>query len=179
MKSSIVIGPYLLIWQNPTESWICCAQDKEKEMVKAKGLLGWKPAKYEMKCTKCGHYEAVRVPIVPVNRTETRECFRSTASGIDYSSNYKSMNWKCKCGDMILNHKMPKESILIILSLVLLPLQALQAIGSFEGEFLLCYRRATHLFYYLFQGDDRDVEQIVNMHNPWIKSKFHLLLQEN
>ncbi|THU46815.1 hypothetical protein C4D60_Mb09t08870 [Musa balbisiana] len=135
-------------------------------MVKAKDLLGSKPAKCEMKCTKCAHREVVRVPIVPVNRTETRECFRSTASGIDYSSNYKPMNWKCKCGDMILNHQMPKESILIILSLVLLPLQALQAIGSFEGEFLLCYRRATHLFDYLFQGDDRDAEQIVNMHNP-------------
>ncbi|CAL9778505.1 unnamed protein product [Musa acuminata subsp. burmannicoides] len=78
-------------------------------MVKAKGLLGSKPAKCEMKCTKCAHCEAVRVPIVPVNRTETRECFRSTAFGIDYSSNYKSMNWKRKCGDMILNHKMPKR----------------------------------------------------------------------
>ncbi|CAL9135450.1 unnamed protein product [Musa textilis] len=119
-----------------------------------------------MKCTKCGHCEAVQVPIVPVNRTETRECFGSTASGIDYSANYKPMNWKCKCGDMIPHHKMPKESILIILSLVLLPLQAPQAIGSFEGEFLLCHRRATHLFYSLFQEDDRDVEQIVNMHNP-------------
>lgn len=79
--------------------------------------IGSTPPRCDRRCNKCGHCEAVQVPVVPQlqNRNGKSHSFfaskRTKASylkNIEYSrgdfiSNYKPMSWKCKCGDFFFN----------------------------------------------------------------------------
>ena len=83
-------------------------QEGEK-MVMEGAMIGSRPPSCKGRCSNCGHCEAVQVPLVPQEK-ERRSMVKDSASsttvnsrGDEYSSNYKPMNWKCKCGDMILN----------------------------------------------------------------------------
>ncbi|WOL15395.1 hypothetical protein Cni_G24176 [Canna indica] len=73
------------------------SMDEEEEKVLAKPLMGSRPPRCEMRCNSCVHCEPVQVPVVPLTGIKF---WRASTSGVDYSSNYKPMSWKCKCGDM-------------------------------------------------------------------------------
>ncbi|KAF3323775.1 EPIDERMAL PATTERNING FACTOR-like protein 2 [Carex littledalei] len=66
-------------------------------------LIGSRPPRCEGRCISCGHCEAVQVPIAPQNKL--RRIFHGDQifSRGDESTNYKPLNWKCKCGDVIIN----------------------------------------------------------------------------
>ncbi|PKU86097.1 EPIDERMAL PATTERNING FACTOR-like protein 2 [Dendrobium catenatum] len=51
-------------------------------------MIGSRPPRCKGICLNCGPCEAVQVPATPQG---------------DESSNYKPMNWKCKCGKFIFN----------------------------------------------------------------------------
>lgn len=64
-------------------------------------MIGSRPPSCEGRCSGCGHCEAVQVPLAPLKKQRASATVNSR--GDEYSSNYKPMNWKCKCGDRILN----------------------------------------------------------------------------
>ncbi|PKU64160.1 EPIDERMAL PATTERNING FACTOR-like protein 2 [Dendrobium catenatum] len=51
-------------------------------------MIGSRPPLCIGICRACGRCEAIQVPAIPQQ---------------DYSSNYKPLSWKCKCGDLIVN----------------------------------------------------------------------------
>nr|XP_018682024.1 PREDICTED: EPIDERMAL PATTERNING FACTOR-like protein 2 [Musa acuminata subsp. malaccensis] len=72
----------------------------EKATVRA--LVGSRPPICERRCITCGHCEAVQVPVIPQEKKSRSRQFLGTATVRgDYSSNYKPLSWKCKCGDLI------------------------------------------------------------------------------
>ncbi|XP_020104100.1 EPIDERMAL PATTERNING FACTOR-like protein 2 [Ananas comosus] len=94
----------------------------KEEMVMASAaamIIGSRPPRCEGRCISCGHCEAVQVPIAPKERrwssssssssssisSDPNALTKATTSRGDYddTSNYKPLNWKCKCGDLILN----------------------------------------------------------------------------
>ncbi|XP_068657555.1 EPIDERMAL PATTERNING FACTOR-like protein 2 [Aristolochia californica] len=77
--------------------------EEEKMLVRAR--IGSRPPSCERRCNSCGHCEAVQVPAVPQNKSGRRHSslISTINSRGEDTSNYKPMNWKCKCGDMILN----------------------------------------------------------------------------
>ncbi|KAJ3675654.1 hypothetical protein LUZ60_004696 [Juncus effusus] len=65
-------------------------------------LIGSRPPRCEGRCSSCGHCEAVQVPIAPQNKLVN--FFHGVIySRGDETTNYKPLNWKCKCGDVIIN----------------------------------------------------------------------------
>ncbi|KAL1546846.1 EPIDERMAL PATTERNING FACTOR-like protein 2 [Salvia divinorum] len=65
---------------------------------KMRSVIGSRPPRCEERCSKCGHCEAVQVPIYG----------KMPRNGVEYSrgddvSGYKPMCWKCKCGNFIFN----------------------------------------------------------------------------
>ncbi|XP_009408586.2 EPIDERMAL PATTERNING FACTOR-like protein 2 [Musa acuminata AAA Group] len=74
---------------------------EEKLMVRA--LIGSRPPICERRCMTCGHCEAVQVPVIPRERNPTRRFWGIATLRGDYSSNYKPLSWKCKCGNRIFN----------------------------------------------------------------------------
>ncbi|KAL5705949.1 hypothetical protein ACHQM5_024173 [Ranunculus cassubicifolius] len=78
------------------------SQVGERE-VKAIVRIGSRPPRCERRCSTCGHCEAVQVPAVPQIKGKNKDSFSTVSMRGDYSSNYKPMSWKCKCGDMIFN----------------------------------------------------------------------------
>ncbi|XP_017696169.1 EPIDERMAL PATTERNING FACTOR-like protein 2 isoform X1 [Phoenix dactylifera] len=78
-------------------------QGRGEEVGMARALIGSRPPRCEGKCTSCGHCEAVQVPVVPQVRNGGGHFFNTITSKGDESSNYKPMNWKCKCGDTLHN----------------------------------------------------------------------------
>nr|XP_018684738.1 PREDICTED: EPIDERMAL PATTERNING FACTOR-like protein 2 isoform X2 [Musa acuminata subsp. malaccensis] len=74
---------------------------EEKLMVRA--LIGSRPPICERRCMTCGHCEAVQVPVIPQERNPTRRFWGIATLRGDYSSNYKPLSWKCKCGNRIFN----------------------------------------------------------------------------
>ncbi|XP_010942048.1 EPIDERMAL PATTERNING FACTOR-like protein 2 [Elaeis guineensis] len=79
------------------------AKEGGEEGVMMRALIGSRPPRCERKCTSCGHCEAVQVPIGPQVRNGGGHFFNTITSKGDDSSNYKPINWKCKCGSMLLN----------------------------------------------------------------------------
>ncbi|XP_017696170.1 EPIDERMAL PATTERNING FACTOR-like protein 2 isoform X2 [Phoenix dactylifera] len=79
------------------------ANGRGEEVGMARALIGSRPPRCEGKCTSCGHCEAVQVPVVPQVRNGGGHFFNTITSKGDESSNYKPMNWKCKCGDTLHN----------------------------------------------------------------------------
>ncbi|CAI9766887.1 unnamed protein product [Fraxinus pennsylvanica] len=70
---------------------------KEDQKAILMSQIGSRPPQCEKRCSSCAHCEAIQVP---TNST--------TISGIAYNRgddppNYKSMSWKCKCGNQIFN----------------------------------------------------------------------------
>lgn len=78
-------------------------QGRGEEVVMVRALIGSRPPRCERKCTSCGHCEAVQVPVVPQVRNGGGHFFNTITSKGDDSSNYKPLNWKCKCGNMLFN----------------------------------------------------------------------------
>ncbi|CAM0875030.1 unnamed protein product [Alopecurus aequalis] len=65
-------------------------------------MIGSRPPRCEGRCALCGRCEAVQVPVAPRDkRAAGSQHFRlSRAFGVDESStNYKPLNWKCRCAD--------------------------------------------------------------------------------
>ncbi|XP_038975139.1 EPIDERMAL PATTERNING FACTOR-like protein 2 [Phoenix dactylifera] len=79
------------------------AKGRDEEVVTMRALIGSRPPRCETKCSSCGHCEAVQVPVVPQDKNGFRYFFDTITSRGGDSSNYKPMNWKCKCGNMLLN----------------------------------------------------------------------------
>lgn len=83
--------------------------EENGSMLVEKFQIGSRPPKCERRCIKCGHCEAVQVPIVP-SKVQIHRSHYSEATLITYSStrgdglsNYKPISWKCKCGDYFFN----------------------------------------------------------------------------
>ncbi|KAI3768224.1 hypothetical protein L2E82_18730 [Cichorium intybus] len=74
----------------------------EDEKTILRGQIGSRPPRCERRCGSCGHCEAIQVPTNPQVKTATTGATIAYARG-DYSSNYKPMSWKCKCGSFIFN----------------------------------------------------------------------------
>ncbi|CAD5176520.1 unnamed protein product [Musa acuminata subsp. malaccensis] len=74
---------------------------EEKAMVRA--LIGSRPPICERRCVTCGRCEAVQVPVIPQAKSRSRQFLGVAILRGDYSSNYKPLSWKCKCGDVIFN----------------------------------------------------------------------------
>ncbi|KAJ0526576.1 putative EPIDERMAL PATTERNING FACTOR-like protein [Helianthus annuus] len=77
----------------------------EEEKTILRGQIGSRPPRCERRCGSCGHCEAIQVPTTPQTKTAINGVKNPTleyARG-DYSSNYKPMSWKCKCGSFIFN----------------------------------------------------------------------------
>lgn len=83
------------------------AKEGEGEKMMVEGvMIGSRPPSCEGRCSGCGHCEAVQVPLAPLKKQMTAAAATTTtvnSRGDEYSSNYKPMNWRCKCGDRILN----------------------------------------------------------------------------
>ncbi|KAF0910392.1 hypothetical protein E2562_001558 [Oryza meyeriana var. granulata] len=72
----------------------------------SEALIGSRPPRCEGKCAPCGRCEAVQVPVAPrddraAGRLRLRVFFfRAVSDRVDESStNYKPLNWKCRCAD--------------------------------------------------------------------------------
>lgn len=80
-------------------------KDEEKKTI-LRGQIGSRPPRCERRCGSCGHCEAIQVPTTPQIKTTIINGVKNPtleyARG-DYSSNYKPMSWKCKCGSFIFN----------------------------------------------------------------------------
>ncbi|XP_047975305.1 EPIDERMAL PATTERNING FACTOR-like protein 2 [Salvia hispanica] len=66
-------------------------------------MLGSRPPKCKERCGKCGHCEAVQVPIGAAIKYGKMPRIRVEYSRGDDVSAYKPMCWKCKCGNFIFN----------------------------------------------------------------------------
>ncbi|KAL8217843.1 hypothetical protein R6Q57_021216 [Mikania cordata] len=72
--------------------------------------IGSRPPRCERRCGSCGHCEAIQVPTsqqvkAAVNGSDKNSTVGATYAYArdEYSSNYKPMSWKCKCGSFIFN----------------------------------------------------------------------------
>ncbi|XP_019173042.1 PREDICTED: EPIDERMAL PATTERNING FACTOR-like protein 2 [Ipomoea nil] len=82
------------------------AESEEKMILR--GQIGSRPPRCQRRCSSCQHCEAIQVPTNPQRKsgdtTPSSSSRISRASTDDnYSSNYKPMSWKCKCGNLIFN----------------------------------------------------------------------------
>ncbi|XP_072971845.1 EPIDERMAL PATTERNING FACTOR-like protein 2 [Typha angustifolia] len=76
----------------------------EEGMVMVEAMIGSRPPSCQGRCISCGHCEAVQMPVAPQDeKGGIGHLFKVITSKFDDSSNYKPLNWKCKCGDIILN----------------------------------------------------------------------------
>ncbi|KAK9054161.1 hypothetical protein SSX86_025238 [Deinandra increscens subsp. villosa] len=71
--------------------------------------IGSRPPRCERRCGSCDHCEAIQVPTSPQIKTAINEVKNPKVGATDayvrgdYSSNYKPLSWKCKCGSFIFN----------------------------------------------------------------------------
>ncbi|KAI0516675.1 hypothetical protein KFK09_009352 [Dendrobium nobile] len=75
-----------------------------KDEIVEGSMIGSRPPLCIGICRACGRCEAVQVPAIPQQRNVGGKVFApmNVIRG-DYSSNYKPLSWKCKCGDLIVN----------------------------------------------------------------------------
>ncbi|URD94350.1 EPIDERMAL PATTERNING FACTOR-like protein [Musa troglodytarum] len=78
-------------------------QGRGEERAMARALIGSRPPICERRCVTCGHCEAVQVPVIPQEESRSRQFLGVASLRGDFSSNYKPLSWKCKCGDVIFN----------------------------------------------------------------------------
>ncbi|KAM5576898.1 EPIDERMAL PATTERNING FACTOR-like protein 2 [Rosa sericea] len=80
----------------------------EDNKARLRAQIGSRPPRCEGRCSSCGPCEAIQVP----NNFQAKPGKRNSSSvvsniayarGGEYSSNYKPMSWKCKCGTIIFN----------------------------------------------------------------------------
>ncbi|KAM0911109.1 hypothetical protein ACQ4PT_013702 [Festuca glaucescens] len=70
-------------------------------------MIGSRPPRCEGRCALCGRCEAVQVPVAPRDKRAAaagNQHFRLSRAfggdGVDESStNYKPLNWRCRCAD--------------------------------------------------------------------------------
>ncbi|ONK74540.1 uncharacterized protein A4U43_C03F7420 [Asparagus officinalis] len=72
----------------------------EGEGMVMSSMIGSRPPRCERRCISCGHCEAIQVPVAPQKVEHFSNVINSRSED---TSNYKPMNWKCKCGSRILN----------------------------------------------------------------------------
>ncbi|KAJ8645412.1 hypothetical protein MRB53_007160 [Persea americana] len=68
--------------------------------------IGSRPPSCLRRCSSCGPCQAIQVPAVPQvgSGVKGHSSPKATISSrAEDTSNYKPMNWKCKCGDRIFN----------------------------------------------------------------------------
>ncbi|KAK9066969.1 hypothetical protein SSX86_014293 [Deinandra increscens subsp. villosa] len=97
--TSFAQGRRMLLVKPATSSQV------EVEKMILRGQIGSRPPRCERRCGSCGHCEAIQVPTTPQIKTDlngVKNPKLEYARG-DYSSNYKPMSWKCKCGSFIFN----------------------------------------------------------------------------
>lgn len=86
---------------------MCVKVEVEKTILR--GQIGSRPPRCERRCGSCGHCEAIQVPSTPQTKTPINGVNKTAVVATiayargDYSSNYKPMSWKCKCGSFIFN----------------------------------------------------------------------------
>ncbi|PWA55833.1 hypothetical protein CTI12_AA426280 [Artemisia annua] len=102
--SSLAQGRMLLDKPANTNSQV------EDEKTILRGQIGSRPPRCERRCGSCGHCEAIQVPTTPQIKNAKNGLKNPTVGSVtiqyargDYSSNYKPMSWKCKCGSYIFN----------------------------------------------------------------------------
>ncbi|XP_028554942.1 EPIDERMAL PATTERNING FACTOR-like protein 2 [Dendrobium catenatum] len=78
-------------------------EDEGNGMVKESFMIGSRPPRCKGICLNCGPCEAVQVPATPQERKSVGHSNVNINGRGDESSNYKPMNWKCKCGKFIFN----------------------------------------------------------------------------
>lgn len=69
-------------------------------MAASAAMIGSRPPRCEGRCALCGRCEAVQVPVAPRDKGHFRLARAFGGDGADESStNYKPLNWKCRCAD--------------------------------------------------------------------------------
>ncbi|KAD2805649.1 hypothetical protein E3N88_39026 [Mikania micrantha] len=88
--------------------WVFMKVEVEKTILGRQ--IGSRPPRCERRCGSCGHCEAIQVPTsqqvkAAVNGSDKNSTVGATDAYArdEYSSNYKPMSWKCKCGSFIFN----------------------------------------------------------------------------
>ncbi|KAF7047631.1 hypothetical protein CFC21_056531 [Triticum aestivum] len=63
--------------------------------------IGSRPPRCEGRCALCGRCEAVQVPVAPRDKGGSHFRLSGAFGGDDDegSTNYKPLNWKCRCAD--------------------------------------------------------------------------------
>lgn len=63
--------------------------------------IGSRPPRCEGRCALCGRCEAVQVPVAPRDKGGSHFRLSGALGGDDDegSTNYKPLNWKCRCAD--------------------------------------------------------------------------------
>ncbi|XP_050206830.1 EPIDERMAL PATTERNING FACTOR-like protein 2 [Mercurialis annua] len=85
------------------------SQTVNEEKMLMRSQIGSRPPRCDRRCSTCEHCEAIQVPTNPQinhgtkNYSATNSFSNIAYSRGDYSSNYKPMSWKCKCGNLIFN----------------------------------------------------------------------------
>lgn len=82
--------------------WYVC-QVVEEEKILLRGRTGSRPPACERRCGRCGRCEPVQVPAMPQAKERHSSMVPTMNSREEGRSNYKPVNWKCKCGDKIFN----------------------------------------------------------------------------
>ena len=92
----------------------CCAVGDVEQIGKgvavAESLIGSRPPRCEGKCAPCGRCEAVQVPVAPrvdggrgeAEPGRARPFGRAAGAGArgqESYTDYKPLNWKCRCAD--------------------------------------------------------------------------------
>ncbi|KAK8957608.1 EPIDERMAL PATTERNING FACTOR-like protein 2 [Platanthera zijinensis] len=66
-------------------------------------IIGSRPPRCEGICGACNRCEPVPVPAIQETKSAVLTYMNTNNGGRGESSNYKPMNWKCKCGNFIFN----------------------------------------------------------------------------
>ncbi|XP_073278251.1 EPIDERMAL PATTERNING FACTOR-like protein 2 [Primulina huaijiensis] len=78
----------------------------EEKLSTLRPQIGSRPPRCEGRCSSRVHCVAIQVPSNPQSRSKIKNSPELSAAAYardDYNSNYKPMNWKCKCGNLIFN----------------------------------------------------------------------------
>ncbi|KQK13428.1 EPIDERMAL PATTERNING FACTOR-like protein 2 [Brachypodium distachyon] len=76
------------------------AEEEGAVMAASAAMIGSRPPRCEGRCALCGRCEAVQVPVAPRDKGHFRLARAFGGDGADESStNYKPLNWKCRCAD--------------------------------------------------------------------------------
>lgn len=73
------------------------------EMLMVSSMIGSRPPRCEGICGACSRCEPVPVPAIQETKSAVLAHINTNNGRLSERSNYKPMNWKCKCGNFIFN----------------------------------------------------------------------------